>query len=364
MAGCGLAPGAIGPTAPTPYEAAGAGGPYTLFTQPDGSGATAIQGAISRAKKSIDLTMYTLDDPTVVTWLAGAANKGVAVRVLLEQDPFYTDHSVKHRFATGCQASLPTQVLPGLVDGDAVRYASNQEAAKDLLAKSTKAHTKPQVYWTHDDRFALTHEKSLVIDGNEALIMSNNLTNSGLGANREYGVVDTVASEVKEVEAIFAADIANTVYKPSQPNLVVSPDDGSGEGNARTKLEALIKSAKQSVLIEDEEFNDAQVAKLLGSMPSKVKVQVLLDKSAKQKSDPVLLPNHLKPVYWTMPNNGTLHAKLVLVDGKAAYIGSVNLSCQSMEVNRELGILLHDAGVVGQLGQAFASDWSAANSGH
>ena len=28
------------------------------------------------------------------------------------------------------------------------------------------------------------------------------------------------------------------------------------------------------------------------------------------------------------------------------------------------GILLHDAGVVGQLGQAFASDWSAANSGH
>ena len=52
-----------------------------------------------------------------------------------------------------------------------------------------------------------------------------------------------------------------------------------------------------------------------------------------------------------------MHAKIVLADGKKAFVGSVNISTNSLERNRELGILVSDQNVLRVLFQTFQKDW-------
>jgi cardiolipin synthase len=365
LAGCGTTglPGSMGPQEGNFFQAAARAhggvkdGPYTLITQPDGSASKAIFQSIDQAKRSIDLTMYILMDPDVVTHLAAASARGVQVRVLLERDPFYSNPSVVHRPVPQPASLMPLLGLGALpvLKG----YSSNQQAASDIQAKTHAARTPALVYWTNDSRFALTHEKGMVIDNAAAFIMSNNFTSAGLGANREYAVIDQVPGEVQEVEAIFQADVTNTVYHVSQPNLVVSPDDGSGQGNAKTKIMALIASAHQTLQIQDEEFQDPDIAKELGQkVAAGVSVKVMLSPSAKAVANPYLLPQGITPVYWN-PTGGELHAKLIIADGHAAYLGSINLSTQSMGYNRELGIQLADPAILQALTGDFTADWNA-----
>ena len=48
----------------------------------------------------------------------------------------------------------------------------------------------------------------------------------------------------------------------------------------------------------------------------------------------------------------------MIVDGKTAFVGSENISSQSLDQNRELGIIVSDAGVLGTLQSTFQKDWS------
>jgi cardiolipin synthase len=52
-----------------------------------------------------------------------------------------------------------------------------------------------------------------------------------------------------------------------------------------------------------------------------------------------------------------MHAKIIVVDGQKAFVGSENISTQSLDRNRELGILVSDAGVLHTLEQTFQQDW-------
>jgi cardiolipin synthase A/B len=55
-----------------------------------------------------------------------------------------------------------------------------------------------------------------------------------------------------------------------------------------------------------------------------------------------------------------IHAKLVRVDSSTIFIGSQNLSHQSLTDNRELGIVTHSPQIVASTGQTFSSDFAAA----
>ena len=69
------------PAAPSPSVT------YTLYTfpQPDKS-ATPLYALVNGAQKSIDMTMYALEDPTFTTDLLAACKRGLTVRVILDQN--------------------------------------------------------------------------------------------------------------------------------------------------------------------------------------------------------------------------------------------------------------------------------------
>lgn len=392
LAGCGThaLPGAS-VRAASSAAVRSADGAYTLISQPEGTLRTAVLGAIDNAKTSLDVAIYQLSNHEVVDHLVKAVQRGVSVRVLYESDPYYLSHGTHRNVPRGKPAPMPSaapgapagaraQLVMG-ADGDtdvvppdaqaAVQgtpdYTSNALSIKDLVARCAGAPGKLAVQAAADSRFALTHEKAMVVDNQTALILTSNFSTAGLNANREYGVIDRDPAEVREVEAIFEADFTNGQYQPTQANLVVSPDDGSGQGNARTKIMNLMAGATKSIRIEDEELMDDGVAKLLGQKAAAgVTVQVLIDSGDRSKAAAYMNPYGLDPLGWAPPNlkvaskKATLHAKLIVVDDQVAYLGSVNLSTQSMGYNRELGILLTDGGIVHSLLEYLQADWASA----
>jgi cardiolipin synthase A/B len=57
-----------------------------------------------------------------------------------------------------------------------------------------------------------------------------------------------------------------------------------------------------------------------------------------------------------------MHAKILIVDGQTAFVGSENISSQSLDRNREVGIIIADSSVINTLQQTFQADWGDSQS--
>lgn len=298
----------------SPAEILGAKTNLTLFVEPD-DGRKPILDAINSAQAEILITVYLLSDPEVISSLKNARVRGVEVKIILEEHPF----------------------------GGA---GLNQKTKPELDAAGA------QIRWSNP-AYALTHQKSLAIDQKIICILNLNLTKSAFLKNREYAVCSQNQEDVAEAVAIFLADWEKKGYTPKAANLVVSPD------NARGKITALIKSATTSLDIEMEVLEDKKIIDLLLQKAKTIPVRLVLPPLAKTNTNakaanllsanniPVRLLASLYP-----------HAKLIVADGNRAYVGSVNLSSQSLDQNRELGILISQPDIIERLSQVFNEDWS------
>ena len=57
-----------------------------------------------------------------------------------------------------------------------------------------------------------------------------------------------------------------------------------------------------------------------------------------------------------------LHAKTLVVDSTTVYIGTFNLDPRSQNLNTEVGMIVHDAGLARVVEQSIETDMSPANS--
>ena len=104
-----------------------------------------------------------------------------------------------------------------------------------------------------------------------------------------------------------------------------------------------------------------------------VKVRVLVDRQMLKQSQPTLdrmkgwANTETRVIAWGKldPGNGRhpggiIHAKFLVVDGKQGYVGSQNFDWRSLSHIHELGALIRDIHIAGQLQAIFAMDWQAA----
>ncbi|MCL4544858.1 MAG: phospholipase D-like domain-containing protein [Chloroflexi bacterium] len=327
LAACTGVPGAASPAGSAATNRTASTGQHTLgattlsgrfLVEPD-DGVQPFVSAIDSAQHTIDLTIYLLTDREVIAALEASVKRGVRTRVLLEEHPV------------------------GNGPGNGTIYRRLQQAGV-------------AVKWSNP-AFRLTHEKSLMIDGKTAFIMSANLTYSAVTHNREYAFVDTDPQDVAADEAIFTADWNRTSVTPNDPHLVVSPI------NSRAKLTALINSATRTLFLEEEEMEDRQLeAALIAAAHRGVQVRVIVP-AMRGPSDYNLAGVH------TIEQGGVQvrglvrpypHAKMILADDHTLFIGSENISTPSLDAERELGILLTNADAIKRVDGVFQSDWSAA----
>ena len=301
-------------------------GDRTLHVEPD-AGFAWLYTLVNNAHSTIDMTMYELADPTFSADLVTACARGVRVRVILDQS---------------LEKAANTPV-----------YTQLNSAGPNCSA----AWSNPQ--------FAATHEKSLVIDDATAVIMSLNLTARYYSATRDFAVVEDDATDIRAIDTAFTTDLNSTTdvgYHPrGGDDLIWSPTA------AQLALLNIIQSAKQTLLVENEELSSTAIVEALERDCSRgVDVRIAMtDTSPAYHANYKALQTAGCGVH-TGPNNPTalyIHAKAMVADlgtaGQVGYLGSINFSDTSMNRNRELGLYLYDPTLLNQLNTILTRDYAA-----
>jgi cardiolipin synthase len=286
-----------------------------------GAGMAPIYALLASARHTLDLTMYELEDTRAEQLLAGDAALGVDVRVLLNST------------YTGSANGAAFSYLQG--HGVRVRWASSQ--------------------------YALTHQKTLIVDGAVSVIMTLNWTSRYYLSTRDVAVVDRVRADIEAIETTFDADYDGTpVNPPTGADLVWSPS------TSLPVLMSVIDGAKRELDVENEEMGDASVIRALAAAARRgVNVQICMTDSSGWSSAFSELERAGARVRVFSPDAALyVHAKVIVRDPGAsdavAFVGSQNFSTESLTYNRELGILLDSGVLIGQLSTMIRGDADSA----
>lgn len=318
VAGCraGISAAPHGPAVPDgAAEGSARSGP--LLIEP-GAGFIPVYRLIADAQHSIDVTMYELTDTAAENDLAAAVRRGVAVRVILDR-----------------------------------REQSLNAAAFAFL----RGHGV-KVVWSSPG-FRYTHQKTLILDGSEAVIMTANLTSRYYPTSRDFLILDTSRADVSAITAVFNADLAyRSVHPGAGGDLVWSP------GAAPQKLLALIDGATSSLLIYSEEMGDARIEHaLIAAARRGVQVRVCGENQAGEydRAYATLAAAGIRISYYSSAAGFYIHGKVIEADygtpRARVFIGSENFSSTSLTENRELGLITADPAVLAAIAATFAVDF-------
>jgi len=221
--------------------------------------------------------------------------------------------------------------------------------------------------------FSLTHEKSLVVDNDRALIMTFNLVSKYYPTGRDFGIVDGDAHDVAAMEGTFGDD-----WKGSGATDLAMASLGGNNGDAGDDLVwspgsepvliDLISGAQKSLYIYNEEMADSDVTKaLIDAAERGVAVYVVMTDASEWKWDFAELATagvHVRTYADADDASLYIHAKMIVADNGTAdtraFVGSENFSAASLGKNRELGIMISDPTIIASLMKTFAADWRAA----
>ena len=315
------------PTAPSsPLHAiASADAVEALHIEPD-DGFTWLYTLANNAKTSIDLTMYEFVDTAFSAVLVSACARGVRVRVILDQRLEKTRNTAA--------------------------YTQLNSAGSNCSA----AWSNPQ--------FQATHEKAMVLDSKQAVIMTFNLTSRYYADTRDVAITDDDAADVAAIEATFNSDLNPTADRGDQPGagdaLIWSPT------SAQADLLGIITGARKTLLVENEELGAASIVDALAAACARgVSVELAMtNTSNRYDSRYSALQQAGCGVHVGANNSSTLyiHAKTIVADlGTSAgigYVGSINFSVASMTENRELGLYVRNPRILSRLGKTTTRDFT------
>ncbi len=299
------------PAHPTSIATSNTQSNLSLYVQPQ-AGRNPIVDVINNAQKEVLVEIYLLSDRSVINAILSAKERSVAVKIIIECHPF---------------------------GGGNI----NSKTKKELEEK--KIETK-----CASDRFALTHEKMVLVDNETVFILSQNLTTTSFDKNREYDILDKNKEDIAEIRKIFFADWENKTFTPTLTNIIESPN------NARAGLTDFISSAQREIDIEMEVISDSAIINLLIEKAKSIKVNLLLPTTKQIAAN----KKEIEGVSVKTISTPYMHAKMILVDGKRAYVGSINLTAASIDENRELGIILSQSDLIENIAGTFESDWNGA----
>jgi phosphatidylserine/phosphatidylglycerophosphate/cardiolipin synthase-like enzyme len=288
----------------------------TLVVEPSG-GFSDVYNLISGASRSIDVTMYEFSDTTAESDLAAAAARGVQVRVILDQ-----------------------------------REKSTNEAAYHYFTEH-----KVGVVWSSAS-YEYTHQKTVVVDDSEAVIMTANLTSKYYATSRDFLVADSDPADVSAIVAVFDADYAHHPVTPGDgSDLVWSP-------GSQDQLLAVINGATKSLRIYSEEMGDTTVENaLIAAAKRGVTVQVCGENADGEYDSAFgkLSRAGVQITYFSSSTGFYIHGKVIEADygtsRARAFIGSENFSSTSLSRNRELGLITSSPAILSAIATAFAADF-------
>jgi phosphatidylserine/phosphatidylglycerophosphate/cardiolipin synthase-like enzyme len=131
---------------------------------------------------------------------------------------------------------------------------------------------------------------------------------------------------------------------------------------ADVKLISAMDSAKESIHIILFEFSFSGLKEaLVNAREREVSIKLILDPKVDQNLDTAdFLKGKGIEVRWSSKQFVYTHAKTAIIDGKRAIIGSINWSRNAMTKNREIGVIIDNERLAGELEEVFWQDWNDA----
>lgn len=341
------------------------------FATPD-AGAAPLVALVDGARDEILLEGYTLTSPELGAALARAAERGVRVRVLLEGAPV---------------GGVPPEER-------ALLSALAARGADVALMASTDAFPA---------RFATVHAKTLVVDRERALVSTENFHASSWPAEpgegtRGYALLVEGPDVAQAFADVFLADAGPwpDVRAPraalgppaTMAPRPVLPGAASWEGEADVtplfspapveghpllaRIEAARTRVDVAMLFAEPTFDEGEnpfLDALLEAARRGVRVRLLLDghvDAGRNRAVAAALAARAEGLPMEVRVDEaprTLHAKLVVVDGQGAYVGSMNWGEASVTRNREAGAWVGSPALAEWLQKEFDKDWEERGAG-
>jgi cardiolipin synthase A/B len=315
---CGVYSGAHVP----PVREVADDGVYQLIQEPE-TGYSPIIGLITRATRSVRMTMYELNDPAAINALIDAHRRGVDTKVIL--------NAALHGAET------------------------NADAFEQLTAAGV------EVKWAPAD--VIYHQKTITIDDATAAVGTANLLTQYYASGRDAWVLDGNPTDVAAIAATFDSDYSTAPSgRPPEatpaPNLVWSPA-------ARAAFLRHIDGAVHSVDVTAEEFRDRAVLSALDKAAQRGVLCRIVMTSNPSWARALAEVAHAGCSVHLLPADGPLymHEKMLLIDDASLILGSQNLTTTSLVENRELSVALDTtsaAAVIDAVKSTFEKDYAAA----
>ena len=295
---------------------------HTLIVLPDDT-AKPILDALAGAQRSVNIRMFLFTDPALLNAVVAAKRRGVHVRVMLN---------------------------PARRSGE----PENEEARKALAAAGIDVRDSSPA-------FAVTHQKSMVIDDATGFVESLNWEPRDLTETRDYAVVTTHGIEVAEMVKCFDVDWAHKKFHHDpHSRLIWCPNNG------RERIAEFIDSAKDTLWLQNERYQDTVIVeRLVRAIKRGVRVHIMARPPHTLKKDKLvegvgaLRIMHDVGAKIHRLKGMKLHGKMLLADEQRAIVGSINLAPGSFDARRELAIETDAHHVVHRLLHICHHDWEA-----
>lgn len=332
-------------TAPPQAQSSLPGWLQVYFSQPDppDSLATGIDQYVKKdiefAARTIDVTSFDLNNPTLVDALAAAAKRGVRVRV----------------------------VYDGLNGAHDLQNAATYNKVYDALAIFAAANI-PMV--NGGRTYGLMHNKMVIIDGQILYMGSWNLSYNDTYRNNNNLLRITepriIANYQGKFDELFVNKRFGTAarYKTLAPILDI---DGvrvetyfSPQDKVTDQLVAFVQGAKQQVHYMIFTFTDESLANaLIARSWAWLKVEgVIENRGASQGVLPALFCARL-PVRLD-GNRYTMHHKVLIIDNEIVITGSFNFTRAAGEANDDNVLVIHSPALAALYEQEFQKIYAAA----
>ncbi len=335
------------------------------FSFPEDKG-TPILSTLMEAENSIDLSIYLVTSKDVISILCQKAESGVRVRILVEGSPLGVDISSELSLLKTVEES-----------GGEIRLINYSGA--------------------ENSRYSYLHNKYALIDGQTALITSENWTTGNIGeyGNRGWGAVIRSEGYVNYMSTVFENDFSTSIgdvaplstvypnlkaksnldpadikeitltYYESQVTPTVSPD------NSFDTLKQFMYSSEERLFVEQMDLGGS-LSGTTGETPiswmsqvsSKgVDTKLVLDCS---QSDAETHKTYLNLIESTTSikaigfSDGDdfelIHNKGIISDS-SVWVGSVNWTDTSFTRNRETAAIIHSPEVSEHFAKLFENDY-------
>jgi len=273
--------------------------------------------SFNSTQQNLDLRTYEFTQKDFKTSLKTLAEKGVNVRIIIEDKKFQ-------------QYQNTLKVL-----------SQHYSWYKNIQLKSDKQMGTEYV-----------HAKVNLIDSG-FIIQTANLTHTSFAKNREHFFQSYDTWIRTSLHTIFEKDRAweKISMKDIHPNLVVC------NINCRGVIEQLLGSAKESIIIQTQYITDDAIRNILRTKKSLPELKLLVADT----DDNNELINYFGNDFARKFKQYYNHTKMILIDHKTLLLGSMNLSATSLDKNREIWIILLNTWIISQFSDQFIQDWVASS---